>query len=94
MNICISTKRLNIIHFFTLILGDRGCERGERAQTGEEDGGVDVEETTGTEEGGGEERRGRYLGAEGRAMSEEDGGGEGEEGGEAGIVGRRGLQDE
>lgn len=86
-----SRKQQCIVNFFTLILGDRGCERGERGQTGGEDVGVDVEETTGTEEGVGEERRG-YLGGEGGAWSEEDGGGEGDEGGDAGIVGRRGLQ--
>ncbi len=40
-------------------------------------------ETTGTEEGGGD-----------GMWSEEDGGGEGVEGGEAGIVGRRGWQEE
>lgn len=56
-------------------------------------------ETTGTEEGGCEERSVGELGGEGGISgdgmrSEEDGGGEGVEGGEAGIVGRRGWQEE
>lgn len=56
-------------------------------------------ETADTEEGGGEERSVGDLGGEGGISedgmrSEEDGGGEGEEGGEAGIVGRRGWQEE
>lgn len=56
-------------------------------------------ETTGTEEGGCEERSVGELGGEGAISgdgmrSEEDGGGEGVEGGEAGIVGRRGWQEE
>lgn len=50
-------------------------------------------ETTDTEDAGGEVRCEGDLGGDG-TWSEEDGGGEGVEGGEAGIVGRRGWQEE